>query len=202
MAERTILLVRHPETEANAARRYLGRTESPFTERGAGQAAALIEAIAAFGPSLVLASPRERAISVARPAAEKCGCGFRIEADLDELDFGQAEGKTYEEAWAGKVAIGEARDPGHAPFEDGETWGSWRARMGSASRTLLEGPPTVAVVAHAGTVRGIIAELLGLPTQAAWRFRVRNATLSVVSITDGWAALESFGLSPEECADR
>ena len=59
MRECDILLVRHPETEANISGRLVGRGHSEFTAEGRRQLARVPSKIAAFGPSRVWTSPLE-----------------------------------------------------------------------------------------------------------------------------------------------
>ena len=51
MLTRTLLLVRHGESEGNAARMFTGHSASPLTERGARQAEALAAALREPAPT-------------------------------------------------------------------------------------------------------------------------------------------------------
>ncbi len=57
----TVHLVRHGETEWNRDGRCQGVTDIPLTEKGIQQAEALGQVFAATRPSLILASPLQRA---------------------------------------------------------------------------------------------------------------------------------------------
>ena len=68
----TFYLVRHGESEANVARRFAGRTDSPMTERGREQAKAVAEALAKIHFDRIVSSPlsrcRDTALVIARGA--------------------------------------------------------------------------------------------------------------------------------------
>ena len=66
-----LLLVRHGQSEANAAGLLIGRADSPLTELGHRQAAALGEALAARAPApaALLTSPLQRARQTAAAIA-------------------------------------------------------------------------------------------------------------------------------------
>ncbi|GIW07946.1 MAG: hypothetical protein KatS3mg060_2751 [Dehalococcoidia bacterium] len=51
-------------------------------------------------------------------------------------------------------------------------------------RGLVAEPPaeTVVLVGHGGSLRAVYADLLGLPPEAAWRFRIDNCSLTVFDI--------------------
>ena len=125
-----ILLVRHPETLANAHGRFVGSGESPFTERGERQADALVSCIASWCPTLVRTSPRVRARTVAERAAQASDAQLEVDEDLAEIDFGLAEGLTYEETTVRGIEIDLLGGPVEtSPFEGGESWRDFLERV-------------------------------------------------------------------------
>jgi broad specificity phosphatase PhoE len=92
MREIDILLVRHPETEANINGRLVGRGDSPYTHEGHRQLARVPRKIVAFAPDTVWTSPQERAARLARRAARLARVPVETDERLSELDFGEAEG--------------------------------------------------------------------------------------------------------------
>ena len=85
-----VWLLRHGETDWNARRRYLGRTDLPLSGRGR---LALIRAD--FAPDRVYVSPLGRTAETAEllfPGARQI-----VVPDLREMDFGVFEGKSWRE---------------------------------------------------------------------------------------------------------
>lgn len=197
-----VLIARHPQVVANLERRFVGTRESPFTELGARQCAELAARIAAWGPTSVHTSPRERARSVAEAAALLAGVDLVVDEDLAEIDFGVAEGLTYDEAMAAGVTIDLLQGPPESrPFHDGETWRAFAARIADAALGIEAHGPRIAVVAHGGVVRALLAHWLGLPESAAWRFAVPNASVATITLWDGTGTLRTFGVEPCEKCD-
>jgi broad specificity phosphatase PhoE len=195
-----ILLARHPEVQANVDGRFVGKGESPFTARGERQCQALADAIAAWAPSSVHSSPRTRARAVADLAAQRAGVEVHVDEGLAEIDFGAAEGLTYDEAVHKGVDIDLLGGPPEsAPFRDGETWHAFTERVAAAALAIEECGPRIAVVAHGGVVRALLTHWLGLPHRAAWRFAVPNAAIATLTLWDGHGTLRTFGIDPDAC---
>lgn len=149
-----ICLVRHGETEANAQRRYLGRSDPPLSEKGREE---LVPAGLAVGE--VYVSPMLRAVQT----AEILFPGTRLlpVPELREMDFGVFEGRTYQElsgmaayqAWVDGNCLGDI--PG------GEGKASFCQRTNRAFAALVErgleaGTELLAVVAHGGTQMAVL----------------------------------------------
>jgi broad specificity phosphatase PhoE len=192
-----VLVARHPQVQANLEGRFVGVGESPFTPLGERQCAELVAYIAAWRPSGVHSSPRLRARSVADLVASLAGVDVFVDDDLAEIDFGAAEGLTFEEAKRNGVDIDLLGGPPEsAPFRDGETWRSFAKRIDAAADRIERYGPRIAVVAHGGTVRSLIAHWLGLPDKAAWRFAVPNASVATLTLWDRTGTLRTFGFEP------
>ena len=196
-----VLIARHPQVVANLEGRFVGTGESAFTELGHRQCAELAAYIAAWGPTSVHTSPRTRAHAVAQSAAAFAGVDLVVDEDLAEIDFGAAEGLTYDEAMAAGVTIDLLQGPPESrPFHDGETWRAFAARIADAAVGIESHGPRIAVVAHGGVVRALLAHWLGLPESAAWRFAVPNASVATITLWDGTGTLRTFGVQPSaEC---
>ncbi len=171
-----ILLVRHGESEWNAAGRWQGQADPPLTELGRRQAKAAAATISAgtFGTvDLVAASDLQRAQLTAEIVAAELGVGpVRVDRRLRERDAGEWSGLTraeIHERWPGFLAddpvvrgapdpTGRRRPPGWEPDEQLLARGL-DALHGFASAV---GPGTVLAVTHGGLVYAIEAHL-GVP---------------------------------------
>lgn len=192
---REVLIARHPQVQANVDGRFIGTGESPFTELGERQCRELAAYIAAWKPSAIHSSPRVRARTVADLAAAEAGVEVHVDDDLAEIDFGAAEGLTYDEAKLAGVDIDLLGGPPEsAPFRDGETWRAFAARIDAAAERIETCGPRIAVVAHGGVVRSLVSHWLGLPDKAAWRFAVPNASVATMTLWDGTGTLRTFGI--------
>ena len=188
-----VLVVRHPETEANAARRYVGASESPYTPLGASQAAELAALIAAWCPDRIYTSPRERACAVARAAAGSA-IPLTVLDGIAEIDFGCAEQMTADEMQAAGFSLDYPGLPGlEGTTLCGESWTSFEQRVSEAGERLAADAGRTAVVTHGGVVRVLMMSWLGLDAHAAFRLAVTNGVGALIGFEDGYARLLAFG---------
>ncbi|MHB1340320.1 MAG: histidine phosphatase family protein [Coriobacteriia bacterium] len=201
-----IAIIRHPETIANVEGRFVGRGDSEITQDGREQMIALTALMDQFGPSAVFASPLKRALITAQ-AITACGIPVNVLEDLQEIDFGRAEGLTYAEITAVGMTVDYLRNgsasngatpadlagPGDGPVAPGgELWSAFEARVARAALAVEGSGPRVAVVTHGGVFRTLLAHWLGLPMDASWRFAVPNATIATLRVTDGAGVLTTL----------
>lgn len=192
MSEKRLLLVRHAETQANREGRYLGRGDAPFTARGELQVDLIAQRIRDFAPDMLLSSPLERTRVIAQAAGTLIGRDPVFDNRLTELDFGDAEGLTWEEArergiefqfkrWETPVARG------------GESRKQVFERTAAAlDEVLASSSKRIAVVTHGGVFRSALPHLLGLPSDAIWAFDIQNGSAAECRIFDGHARLVEF----------
>jgi broad specificity phosphatase PhoE len=193
-----LLLARHPEVEANAQRIYIGRGDSPYTPKGEQQRLALAHAIESWKPDVVRSSPIKRARDVAETVAA-AGVPMVTDDDLTEIDFGHAEGLTYNEAKRHGIPMDFLGGPADArPFGGGETWGEFGVRLDRAAQAIVSGPERVAIVTHGGVFRGLIVTFLELQPSRAWRFSIPPASIATLTLHEGVGTLRTFGLVPGE----
>jgi probable phosphoglycerate mutase len=146
----TLLLVRHGETDWNAAGRLQGHTDRPLNEYGRRQARELADRLAGDGIAAVYASDLSRARETAEIIGARLGLEVVVDPDLREKDWGSWEGLTADER-----AIVE--------FE-GESTEAHRERVLRAVHRIVEAHPgeRVAVVTHGGSLRRIQAAVSGV----------------------------------------
>lgn len=188
-----IMLVRHPQTVANAELRYIGRSDSPVTSVGEQQAAWVAGVVRTWGSGTVFSSPLGRALELARTLTPH-GSEVQVLADLAEIDFGEAEGYTHEELAARGITFDYLTGGPIAPA--GESGLDFDERVMRAANLLEEAGERVVVVSHGGVLRRLLTHLLHLPVEAAWRFAFPNAAAAVVRRSDGFAVLESLTPPP------
>jgi alpha-ribazole phosphatase len=184
-----VVVVRHAETEESARGRCYGRLDVRLSARGLRQAQALAAALAGLSFAAVYASPLSRALDTARPIAAVQALEPIVVDALAELDFGEVEGLTYDEIEAARPELFRAwmDEPARVRFPGGEGLADLRARVLPALeqiRTRHEGE-AVAVVAHGGVTRVVLAEALGLDDGALFRLDQAEGGVSVVDWLDG-----------------
>jgi alpha-ribazole phosphatase len=184
-----LLLVRHCETEAAMRGRCYGRLDVPLSPEGRRQAEALESALADVPLAAVYASPLARALDTAAAIAARHGLEAMAVDGLRELDFGVLEGLAYDEIRAERPGLYREwmEAPASVRFPGGESFGDLRARVLPAVSELRgrhEGE-VVALVAHGGVVRVVLADALGLEDGAVFRLGQSPGGLTVVDWTGG-----------------
>ena len=191
MTESRILLVRHPETEANVEGRFVGRGDSPYSAEGHRQYSRIVRRIVRFKPRVLWSSPLMRAARVAERAAMSGSLDLKVDDRLVELDFGAAEGLTYDDITAASMPF-NYRDLEHPVAPDGESRGSLEARTAEILDEIIGSGGRHAVVTHGGVFRAGLVHLLGFSSDDIWAFHIHNAQLATVRIMDGHGMLEEY----------
>jgi len=184
-----LVLVRHAETDASMRGRCHGRLDVALSPEGRAQAQALARALEGTALDALYSSPALRTVETARPLAEARGLLVIADVRLRELDFGAAEGLTWDELRAREPALYEAwmARPTELTFPGGESFERLRARVLDCARDLLRrhDGKTVALVIHGGPARALLADALGLPASNLFRIDQSYAGVSVIDRIDG-----------------
>jgi probable phosphoglycerate mutase len=161
----TLLLVRHGQSEWNAAGLMQGQTPHvPLTDLGHQQAAAAAAELAELtrggaGPGALVSSDLRRALQTAEHCAARTGLPVTTAPALREQGYGVLEGRPSRELWD----LVDWTDP-HWSAEGGESLAQLHARVGGYLAVLRADPPAavVALVTHGDTIRAVQAVVAGL----------------------------------------
>jgi alpha-ribazole phosphatase len=161
-----VVIVRHAEPDASAQGRCYGRLDVGLSASGRKHAKDLGNAIASLGVEAMYASPLRRSLETARLVGKRLGLEPQVRPDLRELDFGELEGRTYDEIAASEPALYHTwmETPTAVRFPGGESYADLHARVGNVLARIRQDHPdsVVAVVAHGGVNRVLLAIALGL----------------------------------------
>jgi probable phosphoglycerate mutase len=160
MTDRTlrILLLRHGQTDANAAGVLQGHQPTPLNRLGVRQAARLAERLASFHPpvEVLISSDLPRATQTAGTIAAACGLKLVVDVAWRERGFGLLEGKPVGDREMWRAASGEMDPPG------AEMTADMHERVRHALIRLPEAHPranVIAVVTHGGPIRSVLKML-------------------------------------------
>ena len=179
-----LFLVRHAEAEESARGRCYGSLDVGLSAKGRSQCVELGRAFASKPIAAVVASPRIRAVETAAAIAEPHGLDVCVVPDLRELDFGELEGRTYDEIAASLPELYAAwmTKPTEVRFPGGESYADLHVRSLAAVsrlRTADDGQ-TVVAVTHGGVVRAVLSHVLGMPAERIFRLAVDPASTTTI----------------------
>ena len=183
-----ILLTRHGHVEGIKPARFRGRAPLKLTARGRAEAAAVARRIAAgaWPPKVIYTSPMERCIETGAAIAEACGIASHICDDLNDIDFGAWQFKTFAEAKAQDPALFAAwfATPHLVRFPNGESLQDVAARVAGAVRMLLSrhADDTVVLVGHDSVNCTLLLGFLDLPLSSYWRIVQEPCCLNEIDI--------------------
>jgi len=168
---RRLVLWRHGRTAWNLERRTQGHSDVDLDEVGRAQAAGSASRLAAMAPDLVVSSDLRRARDTAAALARLTGQTPTYDTRLREMDFGDREGLTLDEAaakWPEEIARWLAGDDVRLPGAEtrAEVADRFAAALHDAS-SRLGGAGTAVLVTHGSAIRVGACAFLGLPA-AHW----------------------------------
>jgi alpha-ribazole phosphatase len=179
-----LLLVRHGKTKLHKADRFWGKTDITLSNVGIRQANRLRDRLVKEKIAAVYTSKLSRALLTAQTIVSGQNVAIKSYAELNELNFGYVEGLTFREISRLHPELAEELvnwNP-RPSFPGGESLADLNTRVQNFLKLLEKHKlrETVLIVAHAGPLRLIISNLLGIDI-AFWRkIHLDLASLSIV----------------------
>lgn len=200
MTETVLWLLRHPEPEASARGRCYGALDVTLSPEGIRQAHAVADVLAQELFAAIYTSPRKRCTQAARILAADRICSVEIVAALRELDFGEFEGRTYDEIAATYPDLYQQwmDRPTGTQFPSGEGFRDMHARVTAATRELRSRHTgqSIALVTHGGVIRIILADALGMEAADIFRIGQRHGAINVVRYFDETPMVDLVNAQP------
>ncbi|OJT53794.1 histidine phosphatase family protein [Bacillus altitudinis] len=172
-----ICLVRHGETDWNAAKRIQGRTDIPLNDTGKWQAEQTGLYLKDAHWDVVISSPLSRSKETAHLILQHVHAPLVIMDDFIERDYGDAEGMSFEER---QKLFPNKQYPNMEPLsalQDRMLEGIEKVRATYPDQRVL-------IVAHGAAIHALLTSLadehLGIKDT-----RLENACLNYVEWTDG-----------------
>ena len=183
-----IYIIRHGQTQGNAAKLLQGRCDKPLNETGLEQARAAGEILRAAGIRFarVYTSPLSRAVRTGSIVAE--GVEQVIDERLIEMDYGPYEGMDLEHPAPEVLAF--FRDFANHPAPEGmEPLSAVVARAGAFIETLRGIEGNVLISTHAIAMKGILEYLTPESGGGYWSKYIGNCAVYTVKWETGGVGL-------------
>ncbi len=188
----TVILLRHGRSTSNTAHTLAGRTEGvELDEKGAAQAAALVERLDGLPITALVRSPLLRCRLTLEPLAAALGLDPVVDERLAEVDYGQWTGRKLSELVTEPLWSVVQQQPSAAIFPDGEGLADVQSRAVAAvrehdRRLAAEhgGDALWVACTHGDVIKAVVADALGSHLDSFQRIVADPASMSVVRYTD------------------
>ena len=185
---RTIIMVRHGETQGNIGGRLQGQFDAPLTDKGVRQAQALSRRLANTDFNAVYASDLQRAVHTAQSILNnRSNIEIQLRSELRELHYGAYENTSWSmlqnEAPTFFKRFIEWDTRPNAKYPGGESAADLWQRVGNFANELLinhSEEATILIVAHGGSLQALLAQFLALCITDQWRFHFDNTSVSII----------------------
>ncbi|MGH9914090.1 MAG: histidine phosphatase family protein [Pyrinomonadaceae bacterium] len=161
----TILLIRHGQSEGNAAGMFGGHTPTPLSEQGKQQAQVTAEALSTQRITAIYSSDLLRAIQTAEPLSQLTGLVVKKSSAFRERSVGVLEGLKFEDAAAryGQDYAALVRRDFEYTIEQGESYRQVLVRASQKLDGIIEEHRggAVAIYSHTGTICILTLHLMG-----------------------------------------
>lgn len=179
-----IYLLRHGEVATFERKSFNGQTDVGLTPRGIAQLEEIASRLAPHPIRAVYTSDLRRSVRGGEAIAKACGVPLFQTPALREKNFGVWEGRTAQEislrdpeGWSTWLTRPDQSRP-----EGGETYREVAERATTALEFILKkhAGEEVAVVAHGGVNKVLLADALGQSPSALFRIEQKYAALNIV----------------------
>lgn len=187
-----VTVLRHGEVQGRA-HVMRGDRDDPLSAGGWARMATVLEGVGQPPVEAVASSPRLRCLEFAHAWADARSLGLTVLDGFREMSFGAWEGLTPQEAFQQdperhrlfQAGAGTVAPPGGESLADlrqrvRSTWDAWLEGAMGGHRLL---------VTHAGVMRALLMELVGLPPEHAYRITLPEAAHFQVSVLAGEAPI-------------
>lgn len=187
----TVILLRHGRSTSNTAHTLAGRSEGvELDEKGAAQAAALVERLDGLPIKALVRSPLLRCRMTLEPLAAALGLEPLIDDRLSEVDYGEWTGRKLGELIKEPLWSVVQQQPSAAVFPAGEGLAQVQTRAVAAvrehDRRLAEehGGDTLWIACtHGDVIKAVVADALGTHLDSFQRITADPASMSVIRYT-------------------
>lgn len=175
--------LRHGECEGGEIFRGSG-SDVALTDKGWQQMRDSVQDMA--GWDSIVTSPLQRCRRFAIQQSERLAIPLEENANWREIHFGDWEGRLMADIWkeSPDLVASYFKDPNQSTPHNGEPFSEVAGRLKAAWETLLTEYRNhhVLVVQHGGTIRILLALILGMPATAMNQFEVPFACLSRIKV--------------------
>ena len=180
-----LILIRHGRTLWNSSGKFQGQSDIELSQEGVSQAEKLAENFPVTHIDRVYSSNLKRAYITGEIIAKKFNVPIIKDKRLCEVSFGSWEGLTYDEIhekWPNEIET-MFSTPDVLTMPEGESFAQVQKRGVEALLDIVNKHPdeTIAITAHGGILRTLLAYALHMPLRYIWTLRQDNTAVNIVA---------------------
>ncbi|HEV8543157.1 MAG TPA: histidine phosphatase family protein [Verrucomicrobiae bacterium] len=195
-----LYLLRHGEVEPRYHRVFGGRIDMELSPLGHEQVQALADYFQRHPPHVVYASPMKRVQQTLAPLAKWTGLQPIVLPGLREVDFGAWTGLNWEQVYERfKVsAFDWLTELEKGSIAEAESTADFRQRVNECLRQILNQSvhKEIAVIAHGGVIRMLLALILDLPFAKMSAFDIEYASITRIRLAPAKTEVELLNFTP------
>lgn len=187
--KKTLIFVRHGQSEWNIDNRIQGTTNTKLTTKGKMQAERLALELSNYNIDKIYSSCLDRAKNTALTVGAVINKPIDLESSFNEMNFGIWQGKTMKE-----IEINHNKDfniwmkePDKLNLENAENLKSLREKLAPKLEEIIismDDQETVLIVTHGTTLKTAILTLLDMPLSNYKNFAISNVSISLIEVRD------------------
>lgn len=182
------LLIRHGENEYVKEGRLAGRMPGVhLNEKGRSQAQEIAEKFTNAPIKAVYSSPLDRTFETAEPIAQALNLEVVPRAGLNEVDFGEWQGKTLKSLRRRKLWKVVQGTPSQMRFPGGESFAEAQLRFCQELKNLTrkhKGKDMLVCVSHSDMIKLAVAYYIGLHLDLFQRLHVSPGSITALNINE------------------
>lgn len=183
----TLVLVRH--AASRGAGKFVGQLDEPLSAEGRRQLHQLARKLSRFRFDAILTSDLRRAIETAQPAAERQKLEIQIRSGLREMHFGRWQGLSWEQIRTREPRAADRwlKDFASVSIPGAEQFPRFKRRVKAEVQAIVDANRgrRVLVVTHAGVIRVVLGDALGMKDQNVFRLALDPCGLNVLDDFSG-----------------
>lgn len=182
--DKWLIIVRHGETDFNAAR-IIQLPAAALSEQGRGQAALLANRLAVAGITRIVSSDFPRAADTAAAVSQRTGVAVDHDALLRERDFGDLIGLSYDAFPSSPLPLDFTPPNGESP--DG-FFGRMAQAWDLITNLVADTPGNLLVVTHGLVCKALVSKYVEPTSMGAVPQSWLNTSVTEISAAAPWVA--------------
>ncbi len=189
-----LILIRHPETQANVNGLIYGRSESGYSEKGRESIPWVVDYLGNRSIDAIYASPLKRTADLAHAIGRTQDIKVEFHQDLLEMNFGVFENMTPKEAAQKHREHFDAYISDYAgyPIPEGESFKDVYERVSGFLRLIPEKDKTSVIITHGMVIKAALAYLLNVSLEEVWHFSTRPAAVIEIEYKNNYGVLHAL----------